>query len=88
MFLILLFSRMFVSRLVVNPLHIIENASSALAKGDTQHRPAFTSNDELGSLSKSINVLAESIEEKDCFGCGTGQAPVHLSSENTGSPQV
>jgi diguanylate cyclase (GGDEF)-like protein len=64
MFLILLFSRMFVSRLVVNPLHIIENASSALAKGDTQHRPAFTSNDELGSLSKSINVLAESIEEK------------------------
>lgn len=64
MFLILLLVRTFVSRLVVNPLHIIEDASSALAKGNMKHRPNITSDDELGNLSTSINVLAESIEEK------------------------
>ncbi|MEW6108595.1 MAG: diguanylate cyclase [Nitrospirota bacterium] len=64
MFLILISSRIMVSRIVVKPVKIIEEASDAIAKGDTGKKINIHSKDELGSLSKSINMMADAIEDK------------------------
>lgn len=64
MFLVLIMSRIIVSRIIVQPIKIIEKASDAIAKGDTGKRIDLKAKDELGSLSSSINMMAEAMEEK------------------------
>lgn len=63
-FLMVIVSRIFVSRTIAKPIKIIKDASDAIAKGDTGKRIDIKSRDELGSLSGSINIMAEAIEDK------------------------
>lgn len=64
MFFGLLASRFLVRRFIVKPLKTMEIASNAIARGETENKIDITSNDELGSLSKSINIMAEAINDK------------------------
>lgn len=61
---LLIAARIIVSRSVVRPLGEIEGISNAIAGGDIRKRIALTSDDELGSLSSSINAMASAIQDK------------------------
>ena len=50
---------------IINPLNEINIAARRLARGDVGKRVNITSNDEIGELAHSFNVMAESIEESD-----------------------
>ena len=62
--LLLVAARIIVSRFVVKPLRIIEDISNAIAGGDIRRRIDISSDDELGSLSSSINLMAVAIQDK------------------------
>ena len=55
----------FARKMIINPLNEINIAARRLAKGDVGKRVKITSNDEIGELANSFNVMAESIEESD-----------------------
>ena len=55
----------FARRMIINPLNEINIAARRLAKGDVGKRVKITSNDEIGELANSFNVMAEAIEESD-----------------------
>lgn len=55
----------FARKIIINPLNQINIAARRLAKGDVGKRVIITSNDEIGELAHSFNVMAESIEESD-----------------------
>ena len=52
-------------KIIINPLNEINIAARRLARGDVGKRVNITSNDEIGELAHSFNVMAESIEESD-----------------------
>ncbi len=55
----------FAKRLVIKPLEHINNGARRLAKGEVQKRVQVISNDEIGELAESFNIMAESIEKSD-----------------------
>ena len=55
----------FAKKIIINPLNEINIAARRLARGDVGKRVNITSNDEIGELAHSFNVMAESIEESD-----------------------
>lgn len=55
----------FAKRLVIKPLEHINNGARRLAKGEVQKRVEVVSNDEIGELAESFNIMAEAIEESD-----------------------
>ncbi|WP_099314261.1 HAMP domain-containing sensor histidine kinase [Clostridium paraputrificum] len=55
----------FAKKIIINPLNEINIAARRLARGDVGKRVDITSNDEIGELAHSFNVMAESIEESD-----------------------
>ncbi|MBA4373252.1 MAG: hypothetical protein C0402_10395 [Thermodesulfovibrio sp.] len=61
---LLIVARIIVSRSVVRPLGEIEEISNAIAGGDIKKRIFLTSDDELGSLSTSVNVMAAAMQDK------------------------
>lgn len=55
----------FAKKIIINPLNEINIAARRLARVDVGKRVNITSNDEIGELAHSFNVMAESIEESD-----------------------
>lgn len=55
----------FAKRLVIKPLEHINNGARRLAKGEVEKRVEVVSNDEIGELAESFNIMAESIEKSD-----------------------
>ena len=55
----------FAKKIIINPLNEINIEARRLARGDVGKRVNITSNDEIGELANSFNVMAESIEESD-----------------------
>lgn len=53
----------FSKRLIVNPLAKLNSAANKLAKGDVKQRVEVISDDEIGELSTSFNIMAESLEK-------------------------
>jgi diguanylate cyclase (GGDEF)-like protein len=64
MFFALVVSKIILSRIIIRPLKTIEGVSEAITGGETGKRIDIRSGDELDSLSKSVNKMAEAIEEK------------------------
>lgn len=61
---VLIFTRFLMSGSVIQPIKIIENASNEIAAGSTAKRLTIKSSDEFGGLAKSINRMAEAIDDK------------------------
>lgn len=55
----------FTKRIIVDPLNEINIAAKKLSKGEVERRVAIKSNDEIGELASSFNVMAESLEKVD-----------------------
>ena len=55
----------FAKKLIINPLSELNNAANKLAKGEVQRRVEIKSEDEIGELGKSFNIMAESLEKVD-----------------------
>ena len=55
----------FANRLVVKPLEEINNAAKRLTQGKVNERVDVVSNDEIGQLAESFNIMAESLEKVD-----------------------
>ena len=53
---------MWVSRLIVRPLHRVSDALRAMARGDLTQRVTVESNDEVGQMAASLNQAAESMQ--------------------------
>ena len=53
-----------VAGLVLGPLHSLVQGTNEIARGNFSHRIAVTSNDELGELSKSFNLMAGNLEQE------------------------
>ncbi|MDH5657127.1 MAG: GGDEF domain-containing protein [Spirochaetia bacterium] len=51
-------------RMVVRPLKSLHRVSQAIAQGNLKARSDITTRDEFGDLSRSINVMARSLEER------------------------
>ena len=51
-------------RMVVSPLRSLHRVSQAIAQGNLKARSDINSRDEFGDLSRSINVMARSLEER------------------------
>ena len=54
----------FLTRLLVGPLHNLVQGTNEIAKGNFSHRITVTSEDELGKLSKSFNLMASDLEQE------------------------
>ena len=53
----------FLTRLLVGPLRNLVQGTNQIAKGNLSHRIIVTSEDELGKLSKSFNLMASNLEQ-------------------------
>lgn len=62
--LLLVAARIIAYRSVVRPFREIEDISNAMAGGDIRRQITIPSDDELGGLSSSINVMASAIRDK------------------------
>jgi histidine kinase len=54
-----------VSRRIVDPIQSMTDASTGIAAGDYHRRVAIRSEDELGTLARSFNVMAENLEQTE-----------------------
>ena len=52
-------------KIIINPLAEINNAAGKISKGEVQKRVTIYSNDEIGELARSFNIMADSLEEVD-----------------------
>jgi len=50
---------------IARPVHELAAASAAIAQGDFSHTLPIRSSDEIGSLTRSFNIMARSLEERD-----------------------
>ncbi|OGW31258.1 MAG: hypothetical protein A2X59_08590 [Nitrospirae bacterium GWC2_42_7] len=64
MFLALVVSQIILSKIIIRPIKTIKGVSEAIAGGETGKRINISSEDELDSLSKSVNKMAEAMEDK------------------------
>lgn len=55
----------FSRRILIKPLEEINNAAKRLSRGDVSKRVSIKSNDEIGELAESFNIMAASLEEVD-----------------------
>ncbi|WP_195429596.1 HAMP domain-containing sensor histidine kinase [Clostridium sp. D46t1_190503_E9] len=55
----------FSRKILINPLSEINSAAKKLAKGEVEKRVYIDSDDEIGELANSFNVMAESLEKVD-----------------------
>lgn len=55
----------FAQRILIKPLSEINNAAKKLAKGEVEKRVYIDSEDEIGELADSFNIMAESLEKVD-----------------------
>lgn len=55
----------FAQKILINPLAEINNAAKRLAKGEVEKRVYIDSEDEIGELANSFNIMAESLEKVD-----------------------
>lgn len=63
LFVILVAALFFMSiRLIVRPIHDLENSANQIAKGHLNTRSIIHSNDEIGSLANSFNNMAENLQ--------------------------
>lgn len=53
----------FINRILINPLYEISKTARKFANGEVDKRVNISSNDEIGELAKSINIMAESLEK-------------------------
>lgn len=53
----------FCQKILISPLAQINTAAKRLAKGEIGNRVVINSNDEIGELAKSFNIMADSLEE-------------------------
>ncbi|GIM30193.1 two-component sensor histidine kinase [Clostridium polyendosporum] len=53
----------FSEKILINPLGKINVAAKRIAKGEVENRVYINSNDEIGELAKSFNIMADSLEE-------------------------
>ena len=53
----------FAKKILINPLSELNNAANKLAKGEVHRRVEIKSEDEIGELGKSFNIMAESLEK-------------------------
>lgn len=54
----------FLARLLIKPLENLVQGTHEVAKGNLSHRIAVTSDDEIGGLSKSFNLMAGNLEKE------------------------
>ncbi|ATD53868.1 sensor histidine kinase [Clostridium chauvoei] len=55
----------FSEKIIIKPLEEINNAAKKIAKGEVEKRVNIKSNDEIGELGDSFNIMAESLEQVD-----------------------
>lgn len=55
----------FSQKILISPLSEINNAAKKLAKGEVEKRVYIDSDDEIGELANSFNIMAESLEKVD-----------------------
>ncbi|MDI6733400.1 MAG: cache domain-containing protein, partial [Planctomycetota bacterium] len=55
----------FLSRTISNPIQQLTTASQQLARGDFSHQATVKSNDEIGELGRSFNLMINAIRERD-----------------------
>lgn len=55
----------FAQKILIKPLSKINNAAKRLAKGEVEQRVYIDSDDEIGELATSFNIMAESLEKVD-----------------------
>jgi signal transduction histidine kinase len=60
--LLLLLSRLFLKRAIVNPIHAIMQATSEISAGNLQHKVPEAGAAELATLSKEINKMADELQ--------------------------
>ncbi|GAA0084858.1 HAMP domain-containing sensor histidine kinase [Clostridium sp. CTA-7] len=65
LFLIILISIYFLSSKIVNPLILLKNKVSEVGKGSYPSKINITSNDEVGVLVDSFNLMSEKLKRKD-----------------------
>lgn len=53
----------FAQRILINPLSKINIAARKIAKGEVERRAYINSNDEIGELAESFNIMADSLEQ-------------------------
>ena len=53
----------FTNIILINPLHEISKTARRFANGEVDKRVSICSNDEIGELAKSFNIMAESLEK-------------------------
>ena len=56
---------LFSKQILINPLAEINNAAKRFANGEVKKRVNIKSNDEIGELANSFNIMAESLEKVD-----------------------
>lgn len=54
----------FLSRLLIEPLHSLVRGTNEIARGNFSHRIEVTSNDEIGILSRSFNLMTNKLEKE------------------------
>lgn len=52
-------------KILIKPLEEINNGAKRLSRGDVSNRVKIKSNDEIGELAESFNIMASSLEEVD-----------------------
>ena len=55
----------FTKKVLIKPLEEINNAAKRIARGDVTNRIIIKTNDEIGELAESFNIMASSLEEVD-----------------------
>jgi len=55
----------FLSRFLSKPIMSLKTAAEKIARGDLTARTALTSDDEVGKLSKTFNIMAESLQKEE-----------------------
>lgn len=55
----------FAQQILIRPLYALNEVAGKMSKGDFSQRALITSDDEIGSLASSFNLMAESIENTD-----------------------
>ena len=55
----------FAKKILIKPLSEINNAAKKLAQGEVEKRVYIDSQDEIGDLAESFNIMAESLEKVD-----------------------
>lgn len=53
----------FINKILINPLYEISKTARRFANGEVDKRVNISSNDEIGELAKSFNIMAESLEK-------------------------